>query len=123
MSSDDRNNIQTHFDELYRRMLSVILLVVILTGIWSLSIDKILHYVLLNLDPCKDACVNIFSPDEWAGTRWLSADLLGIFTAAPYAMVQSYSFAQPGLLHSERRVIITVSLRKCTSTVCYCRGC
>lgn len=106
LSSDDRSQIQTHLDELYRRVFSVIILVVILTGIWSLSIDNILHYVLLNLDPCQESCINIFSPDEWAGTRWLSAALLGIFTAAPYAMIQSYSFAQPGLLPSERRAFV-----------------
>ena len=97
---------QSHLDELYRRVASVIILVVVLTGIWSLSIDEILHYVLLNLDPCGGSCINIFSPDEWAGTRWLSAALLGLFTAAPFAMVQAYTFARPGLLPSERRAFV-----------------
>lgn len=97
---------QSHLDELYRRVGSVIILVVVLTVIWSLSIDEILHYVLLKLDPCGGSCINIFSPDEWAGTRWLSAALLGLFTAAPFAMVQAYTFARPGLLPSERRAFV-----------------
>ena len=97
---------QSHLDELYRRVSSIIILVVILTGIWSLSIDEILHSVLLKLDPCEGSCINIFSPDEWAGTRWLSAALLGLFTAAPFAMIQAYSFARPGLLPSERRAFV-----------------
>ncbi len=97
---------QSHLDELYRRVSSIIILVVILTGIWSLSIDEILHSVLLKLDPCEGNCINIFSPDEWAGTRWLSAALLGLFTAAPFAMMQAYSFARPGLLPSERRAFV-----------------
>ena len=106
LSSDDRKKVQAHLDEFSKRITSVIILTVILTGIWSLSIDEILRSVLLKLDPCSGACINIFSPDEWAGTRWLSASLLGLFTAAPYAMMQAYSFARPGLLPSERRAFV-----------------
>jgi Sec-independent protein secretion pathway component TatC len=106
LSSDDRSSIQAHLDEFAKRITSIIILVVILTGIWSLSIDEILHHVLLRLDPCSDSCINIFSPDEWAGTRWLSASLLGLFTAAPFAMVQAYTFARPGLLPSERKAFV-----------------
>ena len=107
LSSDDRNSIQSHLDEFAKRLTSIIILVVLLTIIWSISIDEILHHVLLQLDPCSGSCVNIFSPDEWAGTRWLSASLLGLFTAAPYAMIQAYTFARPGLLPSERRALVS----------------
>ncbi len=106
LSSDDRRPVQSHLDEFTRRLTTVIILVIILTGIWSLSIDELLHYTMLQLDPCADACINIFSPDEWAGTRWLSATLLGLLTAAPFAMVQAYSFARSGLLPSERRAFV-----------------
>ena len=98
LSSDDRTPFQDHLDELSRRITSIVILIVILTGIWSISIDEILRYTLNQLDPCSEACVNIFSPDEWAGTRWLSAAILGVFTAAPFAMTQAYGFAKPGLL-------------------------
>ena len=97
---------QTHLDEFSRRLTSVVILMVILSGVWSFSIDEILRYLLERLDPCEDSCVNIFSPDEWAGTRWLSAALLGLFSAAPYAMMQAYAFAKPGLLPSERRGLV-----------------
>ena len=107
LSSDDRSSIQSHLDEFAKRLTSIIILVVILTIVWSISIDEILHYVLLQLDPCSESCINIFSPDEWAGTRWLSASLLGLFTAAPFAMVQAYTFARPGLLPSERRAFVS----------------
>ena len=72
LSSDDRNSVQSHLDELSKRLTAVIILIIILTGIWSFSIDEILNYVLGRLDPCEESCVNIFSPDEWAGTRWFS---------------------------------------------------
>lgn len=107
LSSDDRTPFQEHLDEMSRRVTSIVILIVILTGIWSISIDEILSYTLNELDPCNDTCVNIFSPDEWAGTRWLSAAILGIFTAAPFAMTQAYGFAKPGLLPSERRGMVT----------------
>ena len=53
---------QTHLDEFSRRLTSVVILVVILSGVWSFSIDEILRYLLDRLDPCEDSCVNIFSP-------------------------------------------------------------
>ncbi|MGB1474869.1 MAG: twin-arginine translocase subunit TatC [Candidatus Poseidoniaceae archaeon] len=106
LSSDDRTTFQEHLDEMSRRITSIVILIVILTGIWSISIDEILRYTLSQLDPCVDECVNIFSPDEWAGTRWLSAAILGVFTAAPFAMTQAYGFAKPGLLPSEKRGMI-----------------
>ena len=106
LSSDDRSSFQSHLDEFAKRLTSVIILVVIMTIVWSFSIDEILRQVLQQLDPCSDSCINIFSPDEWAGTRWLSASLLGLFTAAPFAMIQAYTFARPGLLPSERRAFV-----------------
>ena len=106
LSSDDRTPFQAHLDELSRKITSVVILIVILTGIWSISIDEILRYTLNQLDPCSESCINIFSPDEWAGTRWLSAAIMGVLTAAPFAMTQAYGFAKPGLLPSERRGMI-----------------
>ena len=106
LSSDDRSSVQSHLDELSKRLTAVIILIIILTGIWSFSIDEILNYVLGRLDPCEESCVNIFSPDEWAGTRWLSAAIIGLLTAMPFAIHQTYSFAKPGLLPSERRAFV-----------------
>ena len=97
---------QEHIAEFSKRLTSIVILVIILSGIWSFSIDEILKHLLIKLDPCSDSCINIFSPDEWAGTRWLSAALLGLFTAAPYAMMQAYEFAKPGLLPTERKGLI-----------------
>ena len=103
LSSDDRSTFQSHLSELSQRLTSTIILAIILTGVWSLSIDEILNFILLRLDPCIETCVTIFSPDEWAATRWLSAGILGILSAGPYAIIQAYSFAKPGLLPTERR--------------------
>ena len=80
LPSDVKDSFQSHLEELFRRISTIVVLVVILTGIWSLSIDQILNHLLTKLDPCDGSCVNIFSPEEWAGTRWLSAGLLAIFT-------------------------------------------
>ena len=106
LSSDGRSSVQSHLDELSKRLTSVIILIIILTGIWSFSIDEILNYVLGRLDPCEQSCVNIFSPDEWAGTRWFSAAIIGLLTAMPFAIYQAYTFAKPGLLPSERRAFV-----------------
>ena len=106
LSTDDRTLIQHHLEELVKRLTSILILVVILSLIWSLSIDEILKWTLQKLDPCSESCVNIFSPEEWAGTRWLASGLLGVFTSAPFIMIQAYAFASPGLLPSERRAFV-----------------
>lgn len=106
LSDDDSSPIQSHLDELSRRLTMVVILWLILTAIWSLSIDQILHTILTRLDPCAENCVNIFAPDEWAATRWLSAAIFGIFTTAPFLIVQVYGFLKPGLLPSERKSFI-----------------
>jgi Sec-independent protein secretion pathway component TatC len=106
LSSDDRQSINSHLDEFTRRVTATLILFCILTGIWSFSIDKILHWLLLSLDPCSGSCINIFSPDEWAATRWISAALIGLLTTAPFGMMQAYNFARPGLLPSERRMFV-----------------
>ena len=107
LSEDFNQSISSHLAEFIRRLSSVLILTSILTAIWSLSINQILHWLLINLDPCAENCINIFSPEEWAATRWLSASLLGLLTAAPFAMMQFYAFAKPGLLPSERRVFVS----------------
>ena len=107
LPSDVKDSFQSHLEELFRRISTIVVLVVILTGIWSLSIDQILNHLLTKLDPCDGSCVNIFSPEEWAGTRWLSAGLLAIFTAGPFIIMQIYSFGKNGLLPSERTALVS----------------
>ena len=106
LSGDDRQSVQSHIRELGQRIRSTVILTVILTVVWSFSIDVILHWILSRLDPCTTSCINVFSPDEWASTRWLSSALLGLLTAAPFAMIQAYTFAERGLLPSERRAFV-----------------
>ena len=106
LSEDDCSPIQSHLDELSKRLTVAVILWLVLTAIWSLSIDQILHTILTRLDPCAENCINIFAPDEWAATRWLSAAIFGIFTAAPFLMIQVYGFVRPGLLPSERKSFV-----------------
>lgn len=103
LSSDDRSTMQSHLSELGKRLTWITILAVILTIIWSFSIDIVLNKILTKLDPCDGTCVNIFSPDEWAATRWFAAAIMGLLTTAPFAISQAYSFSAPGLLPSERK--------------------
>ena len=106
LSTDDRDSFQSHLSELSKRMTAIVFLILILTVIWSFSIDQILRYALEKLDPCDDSCINIFSPEEWAGTRWLSSGLLAILTSGPFIIMQAYYFAKPGLLPTERTAFL-----------------
>ena len=109
LPSDQHVSVQSHLDELTRRLTAVIILISIITVIWSFSVGNILSYSLDNLDPCSgsDPCLTVFSPQEWAGMKWLTAALIGILTAGPYAIIQMYSFAKPGLLPSERKTLVS----------------
>ena len=106
LSTDDRDSFQSHLSELSKRITTIVFLIIILTVIWSFSIDQILRYALEKLDPCDDSCINIFSPEEWAGTRWLSSGLLAILTSGPFIIMQAYYFAKPGLLPTERTAFL-----------------
>ena len=106
LSGDGRQSVQSHLRELGQRLRATVILTVILAVVWSFSIDIILNWILARLDPCTTSCINVFSPDEWASTKWLSSALLGLLTAAPFAMSQAYTFAARGLLPSERRAFV-----------------
>ena len=106
LSSDRFASIQSHLQELSKRITAVIILISILTVIWSFSVGDILTFSLREMDPCNESCLSVFSPQEWAGVKWLTAAILGILTSGPYAIIQMYYFVRPGLLPSERRTFI-----------------
>ena len=109
LPSDQHVSVQSHLDELTRRLTAIIILISILTVIWSFSVGDLLKYSLNQMDPCLSSspCLTVFSPQEWAGMKWLTAALIGILTAGPYAIMQMYSFAKPGLLPSERKTFVS----------------
>ena len=52
LPSDQHVSVQSHLDELTRRLTAIIILISILTVIWSFSVGDLLKYSLNQMDPC-----------------------------------------------------------------------
>ena len=107
LESDRNVSTQTHMDELTRRVTMVFLTVGCVSILWYGRIDSILTDLMHHLDPCQEACLNIYEPAQWSVVRWMGAILLGSLTSMPLMAYHAYTFAQPGLMQSERRALRT----------------
>jgi Sec-independent protein secretion pathway component TatC len=105
LESDANTPVQSHFDELTFRTTIVFLSVVLLSFGWLLIIDSVLAGLLNHLQPCPDACLNVYEPAEWSVVRWLTAIILGILSALPLSVHHFLQFAKPGLLPGEFRAL------------------
>ena len=102
LSNDEKRPLDYHLAEFSFRFSIILLLIVILTVIWSFSIDTLLSAIMQQIDPCENACMNVFKPAEWTGLRWLSAGLLGIISSGPFLIHQMHRFSRNGLFPNER---------------------
>ena len=103
LETDRDNTVNSHVDEFTNRMTLVIVSSLIFTALWMNWIDSILSQLLQIMQPCSSECLNLYDPARWSAVRWLSATILGILSSIPIFIHQSYSFAKPGLLPSEKR--------------------
>ena len=107
LADDEDIPLEYHLSEFSYRASLLLLLIAILTVVWSFQIDSILTYAMLVLDPCVDSCMNVFEPAEWTALRWLSSALLAIISAGPLVIQQIYSFSARGLMPAERRWLLS----------------
>ena len=105
LESDANTPVQSHFDELTFRTTVVFLSVAVLSLAWLFVIDSVLANLLDHLQPCPDACLNVYEPAEWSVVRWLTAIVLGILSALPLVVHHFLQFAKPGLLPGEYRAL------------------
>lgn len=105
LESDANTPVQSHFDELTFRTTVVFLSVSLLSLAWLFVIDSVLANLLDHLQPCPDACLNVYEPAEWSVVRWLTAIVLGMLSALPLMVHHFLRFAKPGLLPGEYRAL------------------
>ena len=102
----DRNRaLQSHLDELTWRTTLVFAAVVTLTLVWSYFVDDVLDELLTMLKPCAGDCLNVYDPAQWSAVRWLTALLLGVFSALPLMLFHINQFTKPGLLPTEHKAL------------------
>ena len=100
---DNQSHVQEHLNELTARVTLVLFLSSLFTIFWLYQIDSMLDSALRYLNPCSEGCLNLYDPARWSAVRWMSAASLGIVSAFPVFLHQSWKFIRPGLLPSERR--------------------
>lgn len=123
LEQDKNRALQSHLDELTWRTTLLFSAVVILTLAWSYFVDDVLDGLLTMLKPCEGDCLNVYDPAQWSAVRWLTALLLGIFSALPLLLFHLDRFTKPGLLPSEhqalRRWLAATSLLLIASTMLF----
>ena len=105
LSTDREAPPQSHLDELSLRVTVVFVTTAVLTISWSFYVDDGLRFMLSVLQPCEQACMNVYDPAQWSAVRWFSALLLGIMSVLPLLLYNTHKFAKPGLLVAEYRVL------------------
>lgn len=102
LERDSRVHVQSHLDELTSRVTLVFALIAATTLLFSTQIDDWLDVLLASIDPCQTDCLNLYDPARWSAVRWLSATLAATLACMPILLYQAWSFANKGLLPSER---------------------
>ena len=102
LEHDQRSPVQEHLNELTARVTLLLFLSTLSTIAWLTQVDAILDAVLQHLNPCEKGCLNLFDPAKWSAVRWMTAAILGLISVLPFLLHQTWSFARPGLLPTER---------------------
>ena len=103
LEHDRQSPVQEHLNELTARVTLLLFFTTLTTLGWLTQIDAVLDTLLRHLNPCNEGCLNLYDPARWSAIRWMAAAILGFVTTLPLLLQQSWSFARPGLLPSERR--------------------
>ena len=100
-----------HIDELALRGTALLFFLSLATIFWWWQINPLLEGWLssLPLGPA-DQNVSIYDPNGWMGTRWSMIALLALITTLPLATQQLLSFADEGLLPTERKWLHIISI-------------
>ena len=111
LSRDVERPLREHIDELAIRGTGLLFILSISTLFWWWQIDLILEAWLSSLPlGAAEGTVSIYDPHGWMSTRWSMIALLAMITTLPLATHQLLSFADEGLLPSERKWLRTVTI-------------
>ena len=111
LSRDNERPLQSHIDELALRGTAVLFLLSVATIVWWLLIDTVLEAWLANLPlGAAEGTVTVYNPHGWMATRWSMIGLFALLTALPLAAQQLLSFADEGLLPSEKKWLRSVTI-------------
>ncbi|MDE0857889.1 MAG: twin-arginine translocase subunit TatC [Candidatus Poseidoniaceae archaeon] len=103
LERDNEAELQSHLDELTGRVTLLFAVIIGLTLLCVTQIDGWLDQLLMLIDPCSNACLNLYDPARWSAVRWLSSILVAIAISSPLILQQAWAFSHKGLLPNERK--------------------
>ena len=111
LSRDVERPLREHLDELALRGTGILFFLSLSSVFWWLQIDPLLEGWLSALPlGAVEGNVTIYDPHGWMSTRWSMIALLALITTLPLAAQQLLSFADDGLLPSERKWLRMVTI-------------
>ena len=111
LSRDVERPLREHIDELAIRGTGLLFVLSLATLFWWWQINPILEMWLSSLPlGAAEGTVSIYDPHGWMSTRWSMIALLALITTLPLASQQLLSFADQGLLPSERKWLQMVTI-------------
>ncbi|MDE0707832.1 MAG: twin-arginine translocase subunit TatC [Candidatus Poseidoniales archaeon] len=111
LSRDVERPLRAHVDELAMRGTGLLFVLSLAALFWWWQINPLLEAWLSSLPlGAAEGTVSIYDPHGWMSTRWSMIALLALITTLPLASHQLLSFADEGLLPSERKWLRMVTI-------------
>jgi len=101
--TDSSQHVLVHLSEASKRIQRLVLVFLIVAIIWAFLVDEMFAWWLARIPLAEGAgSLTIYSPYAWLDTKWTAVGLLAIWTILPWAALELWKFAEPGLLQREK---------------------
>ena len=101
--TDSSQHLMDHLAEASKRIQRLVFAFLLVAIIWAFVIDDMFAWWLARIPLAEGAgSLTIYSPYAWLDTKWTAVGLLAIWTTLPWAALELWKFAEPGLLQREK---------------------
>ena len=107
--TDSSQHVMVHLTEASKRIQRLVFAFLLVAIIWAFVIDDMFAWWLARIPLAEGAgSLTIYSPYAWLDTKWTAVGLLAIWTTLPWAALELWKFAEPGLLQREKTWLSTM---------------
>jgi Sec-independent protein secretion pathway component TatC len=107
--TDSSQHVMDHLAEASKRIQRLVFAFLLVAIIWAFVIDDMFAWWLARIPLAEGAgSLTIYSPYAWLDTKWTAVGLLAIWTTLPWAALELWKFAEPGLLQREKAWLSTM---------------
>ena len=107
--TDSPQHVMVHLTEASKRIQRLVFAFLLVAIIWAFVIDDMFAWWLARIPLAEGAgSLTIYSPYAWLDTKWTAVGLLAIWTTLPWAALELWKFAEPGLLQREKTWLSTM---------------